>query len=134
MFFQKKTIISVEARGIIKFHFIKRILSIFYKLIFDEELPRVLEEMKSNLQLSPKTRTWDWFLYKEHTVIRVYGFSKAPYLVLSFLNPRLLSLEFIKKRLYSEIEHFLNHKKVSNSKFSLMWDLLWLKPNQLCNS
>lgn len=73
--------------------------------------------MKSKLQLSPETRIGDWFLYKHHTVIKDYYFSEAPYLIPPFLTPRLFSLEFIMKKLYFEIEHFLNHKKVSNLKF-----------------
>lgn len=116
--FSDKSIILAEMRGITTFHFISRLMSMFYKFIFNTKLPNVSKEMKSKLQLSPKTRTGDWFLYKHHTVIRAYGFYEAPYLMPSFLTPRLFALEFIRKKLYYEIEHFLNHTKVSNLKFS----------------
>ena len=59
----------------------------------------------------------DWFLYKDFTVIRVYRFKKSPYMLPSFLIPRLFSLEFLRHRLFVEQEHFVKHKKGSNIKF-----------------
>ena len=80
-------------------------------MIFNARLPRVLEEMKTKLQLSPNIKTVDWFLYKDHIVIRVYGFIEAPYLLPSFLTPRFFGLEFIKQILQSEAKHFLEFQK-----------------------
>ena len=59
----------------------------------------------------------DWFLYKYFTVIRVYGFTEAPYMFSSFLIPRLFALEFLRHRLFVDQEHFVKHKKESNIKF-----------------
>ena len=50
-----------------------------YIIIFDAELPRVLEDMKNMLQPAPESRIGDWFLYRGHIFIRVYGFTGAPY-------------------------------------------------------
>ena len=47
-------------------HFINIIMSEFYEIIFTTELPRVLDDMKKMLQLDPKSRTRDWFLYNEN--------------------------------------------------------------------
>ena len=67
-----------------------------YKMNFYDVLPRVLEDMRVMLQSSSEGRTGDWFLHKDHTVIRVYGFIDAPYLLLAFLTPRIFSLEFVR--------------------------------------
>ena len=67
-----------------------------YKLLFDEVLPRVLEEMKSMMQSSPEDRIGVWFLYKDFTVLRVYGFTGGPYRLPAFLTPRIFALEYMR--------------------------------------
>ena len=57
------------------FEFANSIMSEIYKMLFDEVLPRVLEEMKSMMKSSPEDRVGDWFLYKDFTVLRIYGFT-----------------------------------------------------------
>ena len=71
-------------------------------MLFDEVLPRVLEEMKSMMQSSPEDRIGDWFLYKDFTVLRIYGFTGEPYRLPSFLTPRILALEYMRWRLHAE--------------------------------
>ena len=44
------------------FEFANSIMSEVYKMLFDEELPHVLDEMKSLMQSSPEDRIGDWFL------------------------------------------------------------------------
>jgi hypothetical protein len=88
--------------------------------------------MKTKLQFTPENRTRDWFLYRDYTIIRVYGFSEAPYILPTFLTPRIFSLEFIRQRLHSETKHFLNYKKSSNIKFPFNMGPFSLKVNQLC--
>ena len=88
-------------------------------MLFDEELPRVLEEMKCLMQSSPEDRVGDWFLNKDSTVLRIYGFTGQPYKLPAFLTPRFFALEFMRKRLQSEEEHFGAFKKSSNIKFPL---------------
>ena len=61
------------------FEFVNTIMAEVYKMIFDDVLPRVLEDMRVMLQSSSKGRTRDWFLHKEFTIIRVYGFIGEPY-------------------------------------------------------
>jgi hypothetical protein len=46
--------ISIECKKITMLIFINKIMSRIYSLIFSSDLPRVLEEMKSSLQPSPK--------------------------------------------------------------------------------
>lgn len=69
-------------------------------MIFDTKFPRVSKDMKSKLQLRSEP-TRDWFLFKGHTIIIVYGFTKAPYMLPSFLTSRSFPLEYVKHRLYS---------------------------------
>ena len=86
-------------------------------MLFDEVLPRVLEEMKSMMQSSPEDRIGDWFLYKDFTVLRIYGFTGEPYRLPAFLTPNIFALEYMRQRLQAEEEHFGAFKKSSNIKF-----------------
>ena len=51
--------------------------------------------------------------------MRVYGFTRKPYKLPVFLTSRIFSLEFMRKRLCAEEEHFGAFKKYSNIKFPL---------------
>ena len=101
------------------FEFVNSIMSQIYRILFDELLPKVLEEMKSMMQSSPDDRIGDWFMYKDFTVLRVYGFTREPYRLPSFLTPRIFALEYMRQRLHVEEEHFGAFKKSSNIKFPL---------------
>ena len=101
------------------FEFANSIMLEIYKMWFDEVLPRVLEEMKCMMQHSPEDRVRDWFLYKDSTILRIYGFTGEPYKLPAFLTPRIFALEFMRQRLHSEEEHFGAFKKSSNIKFPL---------------
>ena len=71
------------------------------------------------MQSSPEDMIGDSFLYKEFTILRVYGFTGEPYRLPIFLTPRIFALEFMRQRLYAEGEHFGALKKSSNIKFPL---------------
>ena len=60
------------------------IMSKVFKVIFKSKLSRVLPEMEDVLQFSPNKIIGDWFLLKEHTIIRVYGFFHEPYIFHAF--------------------------------------------------
>jgi hypothetical protein len=92
-------------------------MSRVYSLIFNTNLPRVLDDMRSYLQPNPENRVGDWVLFMHSTVIWVYGCHESPYLLPIFLTPRVFALEFIKKRIVSETDHFLKLHKASNLKF-----------------
>ena len=78
--------------------------------------------MDEVLQFSPDRSVVDWFLLKEHTIIRVYGFSHEPYIFPIFLTPRIFALEFITHKLIVENEHFLSFRKNYEIKFPLKVD------------
>ena len=48
---------------------------------------------------------------------RFYGFFHPPYMFHAFLTPRVFSIEFIRKNLIVEIEHFLNYNKSTEIKY-----------------
>ena len=78
------------------FEFVNKIMEEVYIILFDENFPRVLDEMKSSLQPSEESCIGDWFLYKEFIVVHVYGYTGPPYKLPVFLTPRIFVLEFIR--------------------------------------
>lgn len=109
--------VSTECKRITLLIFINKVLPRIYSLIFNTNLPRVLEDMKIHMQRNPENRVGDWVLFMHSIMIWVYGFHESPYLLPIFLNPRIFSLEFIRQRIISEIESFIKLHKASNIKF-----------------
>jgi hypothetical protein len=97
--------------------FINKVMSRIYSLIFNTGLPIVLDDMRSYLQPNPKNIVGDWVLFMHSIVIWMYGCHESPYLLPIFLTPRVFSLEFIRKRIISETNHFLKLHKASKLKF-----------------
>ena len=87
--------ISEELAYISFFEFTNKIMAKVYNLFFKVELSRVSEEMRNKLQLSTKP-IGDWFLFKYHTIIRVYGFTRTPYILPTFMTSMLFPLEYIR--------------------------------------
>ena len=54
---------------------------------------------------------------EEGTVVRVYVVVHPPYVLPTFLTPRIFSLELIRKKVIVENEHFINFKKSFEIKF-----------------
>lgn len=78
--------------------------------------PRINEEMKKILQLLENSRTRDWYLYQNHTEIRVYGCQLTPYKLPKYLPMRLFVLEYIREILNSYEVNFLSAKKKTQFK------------------
>jgi hypothetical protein len=115
--FPEATFISTECKRITLLIFINKVMSRVYSLIFNTSLPRVLDDMRSYLQPNPENRVGDWVLFMHSIVIWVYGCHESPYLLPIFMTPGVFSLEFIRKIIISETEHFLKLHKASNLKF-----------------
>jgi hypothetical protein len=73
--------------------------------------PRINEEIQRILHLSDLAKTGDWYLYKDHTEIRVYGCELAPYKLPKYLPIRIFSLEYIRQMINSDDIHFVAFKK-----------------------
>ena len=97
--------------------FMNSLMDPVYEVLFKERLPRVLPDMKSMLKSSPKRRVKDWFLSEDNIVIRVYGFTRQPYVLPAFLTFRMFALELIRQRLTAKNEHFIGFRKHANIKF-----------------
>ena len=84
--------------------------------LFNPKVKRISEEMKQALQKEP---FGDRFLRKEYSMMRIYGFTAAPYILPVFLTPTIFSLELIRQRIHADIEHFTSHKKNSWIKYPI---------------
>jgi hypothetical protein len=73
--------------------------------------PRINEEIQRILHLSDLTKTGDWYLYKNHTDIRVYGCELAPYKLPKHFPMRIFFLEYIRQMINSDYIHFVSLKK-----------------------
>ena len=89
-----------ESPSISFFEFTNKIMAKVYQLFFNVELTKVLEDMRNKLQLSTNP-TSDWFLFKDHTNIKVYGFIGAPYILPTFMTSILFALEYIRQMLFT---------------------------------
>jgi hypothetical protein len=53
----------------------------------------------------------DWYLYQDHTEIRVYGCELDPYKLPKYLPVRIFALEYIRQMINSDDIHFVSLKK-----------------------
>ena len=74
----------------------KFLMSEVYNVFFQQKLPIFLPLMKEMLQFSHEKRIGDWFLLEEGTMIRLHGFFYQPYILPTFLNTRVFSLDLIR--------------------------------------
>jgi hypothetical protein len=72
---------------------------------------KINDEVQRILHLSDHTRTGDWYLYQNHTEIRVYGCELAPYKLPKYLPIKIFSLEYIRQMIKSDDIHFVSLKK-----------------------
>jgi hypothetical protein len=73
--------------------------------------PRINDKVQRILHLLNHTKTGDWYLYQDHTEIRVYGCELAPYKLPKYLLVRMFSLEYIRQMINSDHIHFVSLKK-----------------------
>jgi hypothetical protein len=73
--------------------------------------PRINEEVQRILHLSDNAKTGDWYLYQNHSEIRVYGCELAPYKLPRYVPVRIFALEYIRQIMNSDDIHFVSLKK-----------------------
>jgi len=73
--------------------------------------PRINGDMKKILQLSKQYRIGDWYLYKNHTEIRIYGCELCPFKLPKYVPMRLFALEYFRQMINADLVHFCNAKK-----------------------
>jgi hypothetical protein len=105
---------SLLIRNSIEFSF-KQFIEFLYhpvaNLLSDRPKPRINEEIQRVLHLSNLSKTGDWFLYQNHTDIRVYGCELSPYKLTKYLPVRIFALEYIHQMINSYDIHFVSLKK-----------------------
>jgi len=73
--------------------------------------PRINADIRRVLQLSKQYKVGDWYMYQNHTGIRIYGCELPPYKLPRYLPMRLFSLEYYRKIINSDEVHFVRIKK-----------------------
>jgi len=78
---------------------------------------RLSRDMQKILQLSRSYKIGDWYLYQNHSVIRIYGCELCPYRLPKYVPMRLFALEYYRQLINSDLTHFHSAKKKANIKF-----------------
>jgi len=73
--------------------------------------PRITGDMNKILQLSKQYRIGDWYLYQNHTEIKMYGCEIFPFKLPRYVTMRLFALEYFRQIIYEDLTHFCNVKK-----------------------
>jgi len=72
---------------------------------------RINEEIQIILHLSDLAKTGDWYLYRDHTEIMVYGCELPPYKLLKYFPVKIFTLEYIREMINLIEIHFVAFKK-----------------------
>ena len=96
--------------------FVSEFSSQVYYFIYEANYPRVPQQFQNYLHPPTEDQIGDWFLFLEHTIIRVYGFEHPPYRLPTFLTPCVFSLEVLRQRMHSDELHFASKKQTSTFK------------------
>ena len=86
-------------------------MRVAYRIIHGIDLPIMPKEGRESLQFSLDTRLGDWFMFKDYKMIIIYGFEGEPYMLPVLLTIRILSMEYVSKRLLYYELHFRNFRK-----------------------
>jgi len=80
-------------------------------MLIGNPLPRISADIERVLQLSKQYKVGDWYLYQNHTEIRIYGCEIPPYKLPRYLPIRLFALEYYRKMINFDEIHFVKTKK-----------------------
>ncbi len=78
--------------------------------------PRISTEIKRVLQLANNSRVGDWYLYQNHTEIRIYGCELPPYKLPKYLLMRIFSLEYFSQMIAVDGVNFIAARKKTQFK------------------
>jgi hypothetical protein len=91
--------------------FIEQFYHLVISMLSGRPEPRINDEVQRILHLSDHTKTGDWYLYQNHTEIKVYGCALAPYKLPKYLPVRIFALEYIRQMINSDDIQFVSLKK-----------------------
>lgn len=86
-------------------------MSVVFFVLKNKPNPIMLPQGKLLLQLIVDTRVGVWFLFEDHTKIRLDGAEVEPYHLPLFLSMRIFSLNFIRESLNLDQIHFFPRYK-----------------------
>jgi hypothetical protein len=93
----------------------KAFIDLFYhpvvSMLSGRPEPRINDEVQRILHLLENTKTGDWYLYQNHTEVRVFGCKLAPYKLPKYVSVRIFALEYIRQIMNSDDIHFVSLKK-----------------------
>jgi hypothetical protein len=105
---------SIVRKNSYEFNF-KQFIDQFYHpvvcMLSGRTKPRINEEIQRILHLSDLAKTGDWYLYQDHTEIRIYGCELPPYKLPKYFPVRIFALEYIRQMINSDDIHFVAFKK-----------------------
>jgi hypothetical protein len=105
---------SLLKRNSTEFSF-KQFIELFYHPVVGIQSgrlePRINEDIQRFLHLSDLAKTGDWFLYQNHTEIRVHGCELAPYKFPRYVPVQIFALEYIRQMINLDDIHFVSLKK-----------------------
>ena len=76
-------------------YFVDKFLFFTHEIFFIKKLERMPLEFRKPLQMSPKVKVGDWYLYKDYIIIMIYGVEVQPYIFLVYLLPHIFALEHV---------------------------------------
>ena len=86
---------SIVRKNSYEFNF-KQFIDQFYHpvvcMLSGRTKPRINEEIQRILHLSDLAKTGDWYLYQDHTEIRIYGCELPPYKLPKYFPIRIFAL------------------------------------------
>ena len=71
--------------------------------VFNPKVSRISKELRE--MLNPDL-VGDWFLSKDHSLIRLFDITGSPLILLVFLTLSIFSLEVMRQRIHADFEHF----------------------------
>ena len=80
-------------------------------LLLSARPPRLTDEIQRILHLSKAYSIGDWYVYQNHTVIRIYGCELAPYRLPRYVPMRLFALEYFRQFGNAYMVHFHSKNK-----------------------
>ena len=85
-------------------------------MIYEEQFQRVFQELQECMHPAIETYVGDWILYKDYTIIRVYGSKISAYKVPTFLTPRHFALELLRQIFNYDYIHFSKQNQATSFK------------------
>lgn len=96
--------------------FIDSFVHLMMNMLTGTVQPMISPQIRKVLQLAKNNNIGDWYLYQNHTEIRVYGCHLTPYKLPKYLPLRIVSLEYFRQIVNLDDVHIMDTKKKTQFK------------------